>query len=366
VRAFSAVVLCMLALAGSAGTARPAQPTASHIVFTSTRDGDRDVYAVNADGSHLTALTHNRLYESGRLSPDGRRLIVERSRIGGPTALVLVSARGRRQQKLVSGRHVYMGSFSPDGHWLSFGSGDSISAIQTNGRGRRVISRNGDYGAVDWSPDSTSLLLRGVHDDRSSDLAIVRRDGSQLHVIAQDVDDAAWGRGGIAVVHGTAPHQTLSVVDAEGGRPHQLLTDGEIRVAGWSADGTRLAAIDEIGGRDEVLYFNADSGRTETVLTADYVVDAVWSPTGDRLAITATYLDEESIFILTPFPWSQLAVLHPPAGFAVDKLAWSPNGDQIAFASGYRLFVTDADGTQQRTLANHGDPVLVGWASGRA
>ena len=363
-RLIAAVVFCVLTLSSSAGAARVVQQGASPVVFTSARDGDRDVYAVNADGSRLSAVTHNRLYDSGWLAPDGRQLIVEHSKAGGTTVLAVVGPGGR-ERKLVMGPHVAMDSFSPDSHWIAFNRGNSIWVMQTSGQKRHAVTHDGDYGLLGWSPDSESLLLRGVHHDRSSDLATINRDGSEFRVIAQDVDDAAWGSDGIAVVHGSAPAQALSVVNADGTRPHPLLARGAIRLAGWSPDGTRLAAIDEVDGRDETLFFNAATGRTEIVLVADYIGNAIWAPAGDKLAIEATYSEDTSVFVLKPFPWEQLAVLHPPTGFAVDSLAWSPAGERVAFTSGYRLFVADADGARQRTLANHGDPILVGWASGR-
>ena len=46
------------------------------IVFTSTRDGDLDLYKMRLDGSGLTRLTSTLGYDGGAFfSPDGRRLV---------------------------------------------------------------------------------------------------------------------------------------------------------------------------------------------------------------------------------------------------------------------------------------------------
>jgi hypothetical protein len=44
-------------LTGAVAGAHPAAPVAGTVVFTSTRDGDAEIYAINPDGSGLTHLT---------------------------------------------------------------------------------------------------------------------------------------------------------------------------------------------------------------------------------------------------------------------------------------------------------------------
>ncbi len=46
------------------------------IVFTSSRDGDLDIYTMNADGSDVRRLTHTLGYDGGPFfSPDGRWIV---------------------------------------------------------------------------------------------------------------------------------------------------------------------------------------------------------------------------------------------------------------------------------------------------
>src|SRR5262245_3813670 len=46
------------------------------IVFTSSRDGDLEIYSMNADGTGVTRLTHTLGYDGGAFfSPDGQWIV---------------------------------------------------------------------------------------------------------------------------------------------------------------------------------------------------------------------------------------------------------------------------------------------------
>src|SRR5687768_6862392 len=59
-------------------------PAASPIVFVSNRDGNREIYRMNQDGSALTRLTYKVDAWDGdpRLSPDGHRIAFTTDRDG--------------------------------------------------------------------------------------------------------------------------------------------------------------------------------------------------------------------------------------------------------------------------------------------
>ncbi|MBI5647269.1 MAG: PD40 domain-containing protein [Ignavibacteriae bacterium] len=56
-------------------------PNGDKIIFTSTRDGDPELYIMNIDGRNLTRLTHEPGYDGGAFfSPDGSKIVFRASR----------------------------------------------------------------------------------------------------------------------------------------------------------------------------------------------------------------------------------------------------------------------------------------------
>src|SRR2546421_1801339 len=63
------------------------------IAFHSSRDGDFEIFAMNADGSDVTQLTHNNVHEFDPLwSPNGKRSLFARWTGSGGCDLVLINA----------------------------------------------------------------------------------------------------------------------------------------------------------------------------------------------------------------------------------------------------------------------------------
>ena len=90
------------------------------IAFTSNRDGNSEIYVMNADGTNPVRLTKNPASDSGPTwSRDGKRIAF---------------------------------TSNPKGVY-------DIYAINTNGTNRINLTRNssGDFGA-DWSPDGTQIV----------------------------------------------------------------------------------------------------------------------------------------------------------------------------------------------------------------
>ena len=73
-----ALVAAMLALPASSESAFPGD--SGKIAFTSNRDGNLEIYAMNADGSDVKRLTDNPAEDSAAAwSPDGQRIAFERN-----------------------------------------------------------------------------------------------------------------------------------------------------------------------------------------------------------------------------------------------------------------------------------------------
>jgi Tol biopolymer transport system component len=96
---------------GKSGTGGPAtsfgpyarvawSPDGRTLVFTSDRDGNADIYAINPDGSRLRRLTDNPEYDGDAAwSPGGRKLVFVSNR-DGDSEVYVMNADGSGQRKL--------------------------------------------------------------------------------------------------------------------------------------------------------------------------------------------------------------------------------------------------------------------------
>jgi Tol biopolymer transport system component len=145
----------------------------------------------------------------------------------------------------------------------------------------------------------------------------------------------------------------LARMPLEGGAPREIL-DG-VREADWSPDGSDLAVIRDIGGKDR-LEFPAGKVLCET---GGYFSGPRFSPSGDRIA-----------FFEHPFKYDdrgEVAVVDLAGKKTVlsegywgeEGLAWSPAGDEIMFSAGtaynnFRVYAVSLSGKRRTALESAG------------
>ncbi|HEX2034466.1 MAG TPA: hypothetical protein VHS99_09800 [Chloroflexota bacterium] len=172
------------------------------------------------------------------------------------------------------------------------------------------------------------------------------------------------------------------VKDIPDGQSRRLTQDGRNDTPRWSPSGEWLAfrkgaAADELW---LVRRSGADARRAGT-LSPGAAPALAWSPVADRLACVTT----DGVLVIEPGGAPQALV--SPAGGDVLGLAWSPNGEQLAYvqeritrpAAGVRggepperyaaLWLIAAGGGEATELLNAGQPathgfMLAGWSPG--
>src|SRR6059036_3080944 len=79
------VTLAALVLLGATRASGAAHGAATwKIALTSNREGDSEIYSMNADGTGVRRLTHSPKYDgAGPWSPDGRKLLFYSQRLSG-------------------------------------------------------------------------------------------------------------------------------------------------------------------------------------------------------------------------------------------------------------------------------------------
>lgn len=156
----------------------PAPAKVSSITFSSGRDGNDEIYAMNADGTGQTNLAQNAASDQiPHWSRDGSKIAFESDRDDGSTSEIYVmNADGTGQTRLTTNSaNDYAPVWSPDGSKIAFVShrdgNDEIYVMNADGTGQVRLTNNATYdSAPTWSPDGTKIAYHTSSQDRLSHL----------------------------------------------------------------------------------------------------------------------------------------------------------------------------------------------------
>jgi TolB protein len=162
-------------------------PDGSKIAFASMRDGDLEIYVINADGTGVTNLTNapTASDDSPAWSPDGTKIAFASVRAGAAREIYVMDADGGNQVRLTNnpGSLDDRPSWSPDGATIAFESlrdGDmEVYLIDSDGTDARNVSDNPGWpdSDPDWSPDGTKIVFVSERDG-NAEIYVMDADGS--------------------------------------------------------------------------------------------------------------------------------------------------------------------------------------------
>jgi Tol biopolymer transport system component len=174
---FAALISAAAALAIVASTARVARAAFpgvnGKIAFQSHRDGNWEIYVMNADGSGQTRLTLNAAADTEPAwSPDGSKIafVSTRDSAVGRSDVYVMNADGSGQTRLTFGGLVGGGlggnpAWSPDGTRIAFDDTSNVYVMNANGSAVTnffLMSPNPELLSMNypaWSPDGSKIAF---------------------------------------------------------------------------------------------------------------------------------------------------------------------------------------------------------------
>lgn len=260
VRSALAVGVCALLAGGTVagGANRPWK-----LALTSNRQGDSEIYSMNADGTGVHRLTRTPGYDgaTSAWSPDGRKLLyyTQDRRIGNPEVFVM-NADGSGKRNLSHNRAWDSpGGWSPDGRRIVFTTNrdgnNELYVMDADGSGQRILSPSpsSEEYAGGWLPDGRTILFT-TDRDGNWELYAVNADGSNPRNLTRSPGDDGHNGGFAASPDGRRivfastrdtrdlDNAELYVMNADGGGVRRLTrTKGTEGVISWSPDGRKLA-----------------------------------------------------------------------------------------------------------------------------
>lgn len=121
-------------------------PDGTTIAFSSSRNGNKDIYSINADGRNLRRLTNNKYTDTAPIwSPDGLKIAFNSDRGGDSEVFVLYPQTKKTRQITNNNQDDYVESWSPSGRsfvvltegWFGF---NKICVVGFNGDVKRRIT----------------------------------------------------------------------------------------------------------------------------------------------------------------------------------------------------------------------------------
>ncbi|HLV59968.1 MAG TPA: Tol-Pal system beta propeller repeat protein TolB [Fredinandcohnia sp.] len=199
----------VLVSGGDLNTGAAWSPDGTKIAFTMSRDGNPDIYVVNADGSGLRRLTREPSTEASPCwSPDGKRIAFVSDRHGTPQIFVMDADGGNVERITRQGNYNQTPAWSPRGDEIAFTARDERYAfdlfvvnVETK-EIRRLTQDQGNNQHPTWAPNGRLILFTSDRDGGKA-LYVGSADGRvQRRISPRDgaeYTDPAWGPFPIAV-----------------------------------------------------------------------------------------------------------------------------------------------------------------------
>ncbi len=237
-------------------------PDGTRIAFASNRDGDFEIYTMASTGGSPVKLTDNNAEDrEPSWSPNGKQIVFRSSRDGNNEIYRMNATQGSPQIRLTNNAASdFAPSFSPDGAEIAFqrytagsatGQGNEVFKMNADGQGQTNLTNNApsiNDGGPEWSPDGSLIAF---HSNRDGDFEIFT----------------------VAATGGAATRRTTNTVDDRNPR--------------WAPSGSHIVFESDRDGSSQIYTMTATgASQTRRTTGADSEVSPSWQ--GDARPPTTT------------------------------------------------------------------------------
>jgi len=303
------------------------------IVFTSNRDGSRQIYSMNADGSNQTRLSNSTANDDRpRWSPNGSKIVFQSDRD------------------------------NPDTGYMD------IYVMNADGSGQtRLTTALYDDSVPSWSSDGSKIVFQSMRNGTNYQVYSMNADGSnQVNLTNTSASDCepSWSPGGSQIAFASdrdhAGYHSVYVMNSYGTNQQRLTFSGS------TVDDTQPA-------------WSPNSGKIAFVSTRDSVLEQ-WQETDDfeipeddgQVLTKSRFQINKEVYVMNPDGSGQIRLTNNLA--SDDSPSWSPDGSKVVFHSDRerdccdpttQVWLMNADGSEQTDLSSNqfGD-YRASWTSG--
>ena len=298
------VYILLLLVSGCGENPLTPQPEVGPIVFTSTRDGKEQIYAMNEDGSNITRITRSDFSNfNPRWSRDGKSIVFNSRRSANIhfRAIVMADANGDNERVLLE--HGLWPVFSPTGDKIAFsydtllpgfGTPYDIVIYDLKTDETYMFKKDSSSNDIinDWSPNGKYLLIT----KRITKL-INQKSETHHQIFLIDVETGIeiqlaggrfcnWGKfspDGRAIVFACSDSSTggrdIFTINIDGSNKKNLTKSPGMHEfsATWSSDGRKIAylAADEGFSRYHIFIINSDGTDKRCLMDDEFEITSI-------------------------------------------------------------------------------------------
>ncbi len=361
------------------GNAPGADPSFSYdgkqIAFTSWRDGNAEIYVMNADGSNVRRLTNHPAFDNYPVfSPDGTAVAFQSNRENENIAIYLQNLNAAAPPIRIAGADSVTGispkSWSADGTqilaYTNQNGKDQIFLANVESYPARLIlsDETSDLSCPNFAPDGRKLVYQARLADRRVELRLTDLETNRTETIFETQLNLplsfylapAWSPdgGSIAFVNKQDGNSEIYTVKLDGSNLQNLTNNGALDSNPiFSPNGDEIFFVRDYYGTANLYRMNSDGNSQRRVTEkTGYEMSPGFSPDGVHLVFAGDRINADSrgldIFLLDLNNPNEEKIL-AARRFHDSSPVFSPDAGKIAFVStadgNAEIYLMNADGT---------------------